>query len=81
MPGAVVRIDKALAILGRQYALETSRESDDEPLDRLDREAQESRLLEFVERGDTIAAVTLAKRLYGYDTTEASQFVREMRGR
>ena len=47
-------------------------------LDKLDREQQEARLLELVESGDTIAAVTLARRLYSYDLTTAKRFVEEL---
>jgi hypothetical protein len=41
----------------------------------LDREQQEARLLELVESGDMIAAVTLARRLYSCDLTTAKRFV------
>ena len=44
-------------------------------LDNLDREQQETRLLELVESGDMIAAVTLVRRLYSYDLTTAKRFV------
>ena len=44
-------------------------------LDKLDREQQETRLLELVESGNMIAAVTLARRLYSYDLTTAKRFV------
>jgi hypothetical protein len=47
-------------------------------LDKLDREQQEAHLLELVESGDMIAAVTLARRLYSYDLTTAKRFVEEL---
>jgi hypothetical protein len=39
------------------------------------REEQERRLLDLVEKGNTIAAIQIARRLYGYDLTRAKQFV------
>lgn len=47
-------------------------------LDKLSREEQEARLLELVESGDMIGAMTLARRLYSYDLTAAKQFVEEL---
>ena len=47
-------------------------------LDKLSKEEQEARLLELVESGDTIGALTLARRLYSYDLTAAKQFVEEL---
>jgi hypothetical protein len=47
-------------------------------LDNLSKEEQEARLLELVESGDMIGAVTLARRLYSYDLTEAKEFVDEL---
>jgi len=35
----------------------------------------ESKILELVEKGKKIAAVRLAEKLYGYNTTEAKQFI------
>lgn len=42
---------------------------------------RETRLLEMVERGEEVQAIGLARELYGYDTTTAVQFVRELRAR
>jgi hypothetical protein len=47
-------------------------------LEALSREQQEARLTELVESGDTITAVTLARKLYSYDLTAAKQFVEEL---
>jgi hypothetical protein len=47
-------------------------------LDKLTSEEKEARLLELVESGDMIGAVTLARRLYSYDLTAAKQFVEEL---
>jgi DNA-binding Lrp family transcriptional regulator len=46
----------------------------------LTREQQESRLRELDERGQTIAAVYMARRLYAYDLTQATTFVKGLRG-
>lgn len=72
------RIDKAVKLLGRSYAISESRDSEESALDGLSRAEQEARLIAFVERGETISAVILAKHLYGYDTTEARTFVESL---
>jgi len=47
-------------------------------LETLSREEQERRLLELAQSGDMIGAVTLARRLYGYDLTKAKEFVESL---
>lgn len=47
-------------------------------LDKLTGEEQEARLLDLAASGDTIGAITLARRLYSYDLTTAKQFVEEL---
>lgn len=47
-------------------------------LEKLSSEEQEARLLELVESGDMMSAVTLARRLYAFDLTAAKQFVEEL---
>ena len=42
---------------------------------------REGRIIELVESGDTIAAVRLARDVYGYDLTEAKMFVDGLMGR
>jgi len=37
--------------------------------------------LEMVERGEDVRAIGLARAMYGYDATQAVQFVRGLRGR
>jgi len=44
-------------------------------LEALGRDEQEKRLLDLVEKGNTIAAVQIARQLYGYDLTRAKDFV------
>ena len=46
----------------------------------LPREQQESRLRELNDRGQTIAAVYLAQKLYGFNLTEAAKFVDGLAG-
>jgi hypothetical protein len=41
-------------------------------------EPQEARLLELVESGDMIGAITMARRLYASDLTIAKQIVEEL---
>jgi hypothetical protein len=42
---------------------------------------QESKLLELAESGDTMAAIALARKIYGYDLTQAKTFVDGLLGR
>lgn len=49
-------------------------------LQALPREEQTQRLRELDQRGETIAAVYTARRLYGYDLTQATNFVKSLRG-
>ena len=44
-------------------------------LEELGREEQESRLLALTASGDKIAAITMARRLYAYDLTQAKEFI------
>lgn len=46
----------------------------------LSREDQEKRLRELVERGQTIAAIYIARRLYSYDLNQAKAFIDGLRG-
>ena len=50
-----------------------------EALRALTRDEQEARLLELSERGQDLAAITLARQLYGYDLTRAKAFVDGLR--
>ena len=44
-------------------------------LEELSRAEQETRLLELAESGDKIGAITMARRLYAYDLTQAKDFI------
>jgi hypothetical protein len=48
-------------------------------LEGLPREQQEKRLLDLDRRGETIAAVYMARRLFGLDLTQATDFVDKLR--
>jgi hypothetical protein len=74
------KIDKAAAILGRNYTIENEAQSEHQSFAMASRDEQESRLLEFAERGDIMSAVILARQLYGYDLTEARAFVEGLIG-
>ncbi len=50
-------------------------------LGNLQREEQESRLLELAENGQLLDAVRLARMIYGYDLSEAKRFVEGLSGR
>jgi hypothetical protein len=47
----------------------------------LTRDQQEQKLRELNQRGQTIDAVYMAKRLYGLDLTQATNYVKELSGR
>jgi hypothetical protein len=74
-------LDEALARLARDYPLATELETEQVQAKRLDRGAQEQRLLDMLRQGNTIDAVIVAKDLYGYSTTEAKRFLDELQGR
>ncbi len=93
-PGGVIRIDwstkgtrlrpklaAALERLARDYPLAPELETEQAQAKRLDREAQETRLLDMVRQGNIIDAAIVAKNLYGFTTTEAKRFLEELRGR
>ncbi len=50
-------------------------------LERAGQRAQEQRLIELVETGETMAAVKIARRLYDMDLAQATAFVDGLRGR
>jgi hypothetical protein len=70
------KIDQTIRFLARTYAINLPETSTGAKAAELDSAAQEARLLELVERGERIQAVKLARRLYGFDTTEAHRFVK-----
>jgi hypothetical protein len=47
----------------------------------LNRKEQERRLRELDQRGQRIAAVYIATRIYGYDLTDATAFIEGLRPR
>jgi len=49
-------------------------------LEALPRDQQEQRLRDLNQRGDTIAAVYMARKLYGFDLTAATNFVETLSG-
>jgi hypothetical protein len=75
------RLAAARARLARHYRFAEDVETEQARIAGLDRDAQESRILEMVAQGNSIDAVTLAKSLYGFDTTEAKRFLAELEER
>jgi len=71
-----------LALLRPHSAIEPAAGSAQESpgsIEGLTRDEQEARLLELSETGQGMAAITLARRLYGYDLTQAKAFVDGLR--
>ena len=71
----VPRIDEALKVLRFSLPIEHEVFLKPKREELTDNMEMETRILEFAERGNIIDAVALTKRLYGYDTTEAKEFV------
>ncbi|MSR06761.1 MAG: hypothetical protein EXR93_06835 [Gemmatimonadetes bacterium] len=49
-------------------------------LDEKGQREQETRLIELVQTGETMAAIKMARKIYAFDLTEAKQFVDGLRG-
>ena len=75
------KLAAALERLARDYPVAPELETEQAQAKRLDREAQETRLLDMVRQGNIIDAAIVAKNLYGFTTTEAKRFLEELRGR
>ncbi|MEM7226488.1 MAG: hypothetical protein AAF495_26185 [Pseudomonadota bacterium] len=87
LPGGIVQVDwsglspglkRAVTLLSGVYPLLDGQKTRQQRFTELDKTAQEDRLLELVERGETVSAIKLAKELYGYDTTDAKAFVDDL---
>jgi hypothetical protein len=78
----VPRASALLALLSNHGVPTETAESttDYAHLETLTRDEQEKRLVGLVGKGDTIAAIRIARRLYGYDLTRAKQFVDGLHG-
>ncbi len=78
------KIVKTLKILGDKLRiLEQERDvkvNDFTSLESLDAEQQEQMIRQLAESGDTLATAKVVKDLYGYSTTEAEKYVRELLG-
>lgn len=68
----------AAAILGRRFPTRAEAERERPDPEQLDRHGQEAEILDLVQAGRTIQAVKLAKRLYGFTTTDAKAFVDDL---
>jgi hypothetical protein len=68
-------IGAAIRILGRRIPVEREESFAQVPAETLNHADQETRLLDMIERGEMLAAVRLAQRLYGFSTSEAKAFV------
>ncbi len=78
--GVVPSAEKLMEFLTRHTLVQPSVTSSVNfmDLDGLSRKEQETQLLELAQSGDMIGAVTLARRLYGYDLTKAKEFVESL---
>ncbi len=68
----------AVAHLAGDYGAAPTLESEQAQAKTLDRAAQEARLLDMVQQGNTIDAVIVAKDLYGFSTSEAKQYIEDL---
>ena len=74
-------IRKALDFLATKIAIGSELRLDRGRLHDLDEEKLDALILELAETGQTMAAVKLVRRRYGYGLTEAKQFVDELVGK
>ncbi len=80
--GVVPRVSEFLRIMTVHTPVESAKVMRDyTSLAALRPAEQESRLLELIENGQVLDAIRLARRLYGYDLTQAKIFVEELDGR
>ena len=79
--GVTPRAETLLALLSSHgVATDTAHATRDYAhLETLSRDEQEKRLLELVHQGETVAAVRIARQLYGWDLTRAKAFVEGLR--
>jgi hypothetical protein len=77
----VPSVETFLAALGRYVSIRKSetRSTSYSDLDALSRAEQEQRLAELARSGQLVAAITTARRLYGYDLRQASEYVESLR--
>ena len=87
LPGGIVQVDwsglspglkRTVTLLSGVYPVLDGQRTRQQRFTELDKTAREDRLLELVERGETVGAVKLAKELYGYNTTDAKAFVDDL---
>lgn len=74
-------IDTIISVLSQQYATSSIEGEDQAAIKTLDKENQEKRLLELAGMGNMMDAVILARELYGFNLTDAKQFIDELSGR
>jgi hypothetical protein len=78
--GVAPRPERLLEIFARHsIPRETAvTQTDFTNLDRLPKAQQEERLLQLVEGGNKLGAVTLARKLYAYDLVRATEFIEQL---
>ena len=69
----------ALAQLAKDYGTAPALETEQAQAKTLDSEAQEARLLDMVQQGNVIDAVIVAKSLYGFSTSEAKRYIKDLK--
>lgn len=72
-------LDKLLPMLASQFPVRDITRHGHVPYEQLSRAEQEDQLAELVAAGDILSAVKIAKELYGFDTTQAQDFVDRLR--
>jgi hypothetical protein len=72
-------VERALGLLAPRYPIGAPERIDDRALAGAPRSDLETQVQELAARGETMAAIKLAKRLYGIGTTEAKALVEKLR--
>ncbi len=78
------RINRALLLfemLNVRIDSQTKENKDYQKTINIDKEEMETRILDLVQKGNTIDAVKLARKAYDFDITEAKSFVESLQGR
>jgi hypothetical protein len=72
------RIDRALEILSKFYTIEASHVIKTRPLEQIEQEEFDSRIISLIQAEEYNEAMILVKRRYSYNTTQASLYIKQI---